>query len=179
MLFLMEDLSFFGLRLTILSIFTKPSLMASQTVLEKLQYNNERNVLVQGLPSTIEKQFQKFNFAKSVTPLLKSRKIDFAIVFAVSIKQLEDILNGVMPALQSNARLWIAHPKQTAKIASDLCRQDHWQVIEDYALEAVDIVELDNVWCATQFKLDGVKQAEKNTIPKRLLVAQEEEVMVG
>jgi hypothetical protein len=153
--------------------------MAIQTVLEKLQYNNERNVLVQGLPSSIEKQFQKFNFAKSVTPLLKSRRIDFAIVFAVSIKQLEDILKGVMPALQTNARLWIAHPKQTAKIASDLCRQDHWQVIDDYALEAVDVVELDNVWCATQFKLDGIKQAEKNTIPKRLLIPQEEEVMVG
>ncbi len=153
--------------------------MAIQTVFEKLQYNNEKNVLIQGLPSSVEKQFIKFNFSKSVTPLLKSRKIDFALIFAVSIKQLEDILHDIMPALQSNAKLWIAHPKPTAKIASDLCRQNHWQVIEDYSLEAIDLVELDNVWCATNFKLDGIKQTEKNTIPKRLLVVQEEEEFIS
>ena len=148
-------------------------------MIKKIIHTADIHIRRQLYHENYEKQFQKFNFAKSVTPLLKSRRIDFAIVFAVSIKQLEDILKGVMPALQSNAKLWIAHPKQTAKIASDLCRQDHWQVIEDYALEAVDLVELDNVWCATQFKLDGIKQLEKNTIPKRLLIAQEEEEMAG
>jgi hypothetical protein len=43
--------------------------MALQTVIEKLQYNNEKNVLIQGLPSSVEKQFVKLSFAKSVTPL--------------------------------------------------------------------------------------------------------------
>ena len=53
--------------------------MAIQTVFEKLQYNNEKNILIQGLPSSIEKQFIKLNFAKSVTPLLKIKKVDFAL----------------------------------------------------------------------------------------------------
>ena len=47
----------------------------SQTLFEKLQLKNEKNLLVQGLPSTIEKQFVKLSFAKNVTPLLKIRKI--------------------------------------------------------------------------------------------------------
>ena len=58
--------------------------MALETVLEKLQLKDEKNILVQGLPSSIEKQFIKLNFAKSVTPLLRSRRIDFALVFAVA-----------------------------------------------------------------------------------------------
>lgn len=127
--------------------------MAIQTALEKLQYNNEKNILIQGLPSSIEKQFIKLSFAKNVTPLLKSKKIDFALLFAVSIKQLTDILNEVRPAMQADAKLWIAHPKATAKIASDLCRQSHWPIIEELRLETVEQIELDTVWCATQFRL--------------------------
>lgn len=47
--------------------------MALLTVLEKLQLKEEKNVLIQGLPSSIEKQFVKLSFAKNVTPLLKSK----------------------------------------------------------------------------------------------------------
>jgi len=145
--------------------------MAIPTALEKLQYNNEKNILIQGLPSSIEKQFIKLSFAKNVTPLLKSKKIEFALLFAVSIKQLTDILNEVMPAMQADAKLWISHPKPTAKIASDLCRQSHWQVIEDFNLEATDQIELDTVWCATQFVLPA-PAAKKSTT--KLKVREEE-----
>jgi len=137
--------------------------MAIQTALEKLQYNNEKNVLIQGLPSSIEKQFIKISFAKNVTPFLKAKKIDFALLFAVSIKQLTDILNDVMPAMQDGAKLWISYPKPTAKIASDLCRHNHWQVISDHQLEAVEQIELDTVWCATNFRLSSLTTQSRMT----------------
>ena len=72
----------------------------SQTLFEKLQLADEKNLLIQGLPSSIEKQFNKLSFAKNMTPLLKSRKIDFALVFAVSENQLNGILTDVMPSLK-------------------------------------------------------------------------------
>ncbi|MEN9964601.1 MAG: hypothetical protein RL582_1696 [Bacteroidota bacterium] len=125
--------------------------MANPTVFEKLQYNNEKNLLIQGLPSSLEKQFIKLSFAKSLTPLLRSRKVDFAIVFAVSQKQLSGILSDIMSALSTDAKFWISYPKPTAKIVSDLCREPHWQVMDDYKLIHIQQVELDNVWCATQF----------------------------
>jgi hypothetical protein len=52
--------------------------------LEKLHLNGEKNLLIQGLPSSIEKQFMKLSFAKNVTPLLRSKKIDFALIFGCS-----------------------------------------------------------------------------------------------
>lgn len=149
--------------------------MALPTVFEKLQYNNEKNVLIQGLPSSVEKQFAKLSFAKSVTPLLRVKKIEFALVFAVSKKQLTDILNDIVPALQPNAKFWISHPKPTAKIASDLCRDAHWQAIEDHNLEAVELVELDNVWCATSFSLTGKAHATNNSVPRYIINVREEE----
>ena len=124
----------------------------SQTLFEKLQLKNERNLLVQGLPSTIEKQFVKLSFAKNVTPLLKMRKIDFALIFALNQKQLNDILAEVFPALHTDAKLWIAFPKLTSKIVSDLNRCCTWEYLRNEGFESTDEVVLDYVWSALQFK---------------------------
>jgi len=126
--------------------------MALETVLEKLQLKDEKNILVQGLPSSIEKQFVKLNFAKSVTPLLRSRRIDFALVFAVSKIQLTNILNDVVPALHSDGKLWIAYPKTTSKIASDLSRDCSWELITSIGFETIQLITLDSTWSAIHFK---------------------------
>ena len=123
----------------------------SQTLFEKLQLKDEKNLLVQGLPSTIEKQFVKLSFAKNVTPLLKIRKIDFALVFALNQKQLNDILVDVLPALQSPSKLWIAFPKLTSKIVSDLNRACTWKFLYQNGFESGEQVVLDYVWSALQF----------------------------
>jgi hypothetical protein len=124
----------------------------SQTLFEKLLIQDERNLLIQGLPSSIEKQFAKLSFSKNVTPLLKSRKIDFALVFAVSESQLTGILHEVLPALKTDAKLWIAYPKATSKIATNLNRNCSWGCITSAGYEDLDKVELDNVWVANRFK---------------------------
>ena len=127
-------------------------LAPSLTVVEKLQLKDEKNLLVQGLPSTIEKQFVKLAFSKNVTPLLKIKKIDFALVFAISHNQLKDILRDVVPALAEDAKLWISYPKVSSKIVSDLSRDCNWQCLAHHGLECVRSVALDNVWCAMRFK---------------------------
>ena len=108
-------------------------LAPSLSLLEKLQLKDEKNLLIQGLPSTVEKQFVKIAFAKNVTPLLKARKIDFALVFAISHKQLKDILTDVVPALHDEAKLWVAYPKAASKIVSDLTRDSNWDCIAHFS----------------------------------------------
>lgn len=128
-----------------------PILGMSQTLLEKLQLADEKNLLIQGLPSSIEKQFSKLSFAKNVTPLLKSRKIDFALVFAVNENQLNSILQEVMPALKSDSKFWVAFPKTTSKIVTDLNRECSWNKLTTAGYECLDQVALDHVWSATRY----------------------------
>ncbi len=132
-------------------------LAPSLSVVEKLQLKDEKNLLIQGLPSTIEKQFAKLSFSKNVTPLLKIKKIDFALVFAISHQQLKDILRDVIPALAPEAKLWIAHPKVSSKIVSDLARDCNWECIEQFGIVTVRSIALDNVWCANLFKKETVE----------------------
>jgi len=121
-------------------------------LLEKLQLRDEKNLLIQGLPSSIEKQFSKLTFAKNITPLLKTRKIDFALVFAVNETQLNNIINEIMPAMHSDAKLWVAYPKLASKIATTLNRDCNWKCITCAGYESVDEVTIDHVWTASRFQ---------------------------
>ncbi|HVZ95615.1 MAG TPA: hypothetical protein VG847_01990 [Chitinophagaceae bacterium] len=123
----------------------------TQTLFEKLQLESEKNLLIQGLPSTIEKQFAKLSFSKNVTPLLKTRKIDFALVFSLNQNQLNNILAEVCPALHGEGKLWIAYPKATSKIRCDLHRDCSWNYLFENGFETGDMVELDYVWSAQLF----------------------------
>lgn len=141
-----------------------------QNLLEKLLLKDEKNLLIQGLPSSIEKQFSKLSFAKNLTPLLKSRRIDFALIFAVNEKQLNDILREVIPAMHPDGKLWVAYPKTTSKIATDLNRDSSWQHLADKGFSAVRQIALDHVWTAAWFKIQPA--AEKKNSPIRLALEQ-------
>lgn len=151
------DLPFFGVVLTpdrlmpISFLGIHKTLYMSQTLTEKLQLADEKNLLIQGLPSSIEKQFSKLSFAKNLTPLLKSRRIDFALVFAVSENQLSGIIRDVLPALKENTKFWVAYPKTTSKIVTDLNRECSWNCLTGEGYESIDRVELDHVWSALRF----------------------------
>lgn len=123
----------------------------SQNLLEKLELRDEKNILVQGLPSSVEKHFLKINFAKNVTPLLKSRKVDFALVFALNVNQLQSIMKDVLPVLQEQSKCWIAIPKSSSKIATDLYNRCNWICMEEAGYESGDEVSLDSVWTALRF----------------------------
>lgn len=118
---------------------------------ERLQFGDEKNLLIQGIPSTLEKYFSKLSFAKNVTPLLRNRKIDFALVFAINYNQLSSILKDVIPSLKKGGKLWIAYPKPTSKIVSDLNRDCNWDCLMEKGFGKIDEVVIDHVWIAMRF----------------------------
>jgi hypothetical protein len=128
---------------------------------EKLQLEDEKNLLIQGLPSTIEKQFSKLSFSKNVTQLLKIRKVDFALVFALNSHQLMRIFDELYPALHAETKLWIAFPKQTSKIVSDLNRCGCWDYLIDLGYETQEKVVLDYVWSAQRFTKSDICSERK------------------
>ncbi len=144
-----------------------------QTMFEKLQLHEEKNLLIQGLPSSIEKQFTKVSFAKNVTPLLRTRKIDFALVFAVNQNQLTSIMQDVIPALHEDAKLWIAYPKAASKIVSDLNRECSWNCICNRGFESIHETALDHVWTAIRFQRKGIPIRDAGT---EEMMAQYQEV---
>jgi hypothetical protein len=137
----------------------------NQNILEKLQLKDEKNLLIQGLPSSVEKQFAKLSYNKNLTPLLKTRKIDFALIFAINQLQLNNILKEVFSALHPESKLWISYPKTTSKIVSDLNRDASWEILSKNDYEAVRQVTLDHVWTAMRFKkLDQIPNRNRTFV---------------
>jgi hypothetical protein len=134
--------------------------MSQLSIVEKLRLTDEKNLLIQGLPSSIEKQFVKLSFAKNVTPLLKSRRIDWALVFAVNENQLSGILKDVLPAMKEGSKLWVAYPKTTSKIVSDLNREGSWTCLTCKGYSGVEEVALDHVWSAIWWRVGGLEEDE-------------------
>ncbi|MCW3111438.1 MAG: hypothetical protein JWQ09_5944 [Segetibacter sp.] len=145
--------------------------MCQQSLFEKLEISNEKNFLIQGLPSSIEKQFIKLSYSKNVTPLLRIKKIDFALVFAINGNQLNGILKDVLPILNKEGKLWVAYPKTASKIASDLNRDSNWAILTSNNFVSVCEVTLDHVWSALRFeRTDPVVPVvtEKVAEPKKI-----------
>ncbi len=131
--------------------------------MRRAKLKDEKNLLIQGLPSSVEKQFAKLSYNKNLTPLLKTRKVDFALIFAINQLQLNNILKEVFSALHPACKLWIAYPKPTSKIVSDLNRDASWEILSDNDFEAIRQVTLDHVWTAMRFtKLDQIPNKERS-----------------
>lgn len=145
--------------------------MSNQSFLDRLQLDTGHTILIQGLPSSIEKQFAKLSYSKNVTPLLKRKKIDFALLFSINNNQLCNILQDVVPALHETSKLWIAFPKTSSKIVSDLSKHCSWAALKGNGYEIGDELELDTVWMALQF-LKKVERQEEAL----LLAADEEDI---
>src|SRR5207253_1219691 len=78
----------------------------------------------------------------------------------INVTQLNGILKDVIPALNPQGKLWIAYPKTTSKIASDLNRDCSWDVLTETGYEGVEQVALDHVWSAIWFKRNESFQAK-------------------
>ncbi len=138
-----------------------------QSLFEKLEITSEKNFLIQGLPSSIEKQFIKLSYSKNVTPLLRMKKIDFALVFAINCNQFNSILNEVIPNLSAEGKLWVAYPKATSKISSDLNRDCNWQILVQNNFQSVCEVTLDHCWSALRFVRNAPAIVEAKKIEVR------------
>jgi hypothetical protein len=107
--------------------------------------------------------------------LLRSRKIDFALVFAVSEHQLNNILQDIMPALKEETKLWVAYPKISSKIATDLNRESSWHKLLHAGYESSEQVALDHVWHAVNFRktemeIEEVQEVIASAVKKRKAV---------
>ncbi len=143
----------------------------NQTLFEKLFFTDEKNILVQGTPVSIERTFIKLRYSKNVTPLLKNKKIDFALLFAINKIQLEKIAPEVLDAMGEKGKLWIAFPKSTSKIVSDLTHVRGWNVILKRDYQLVRLIAIDHVWSGARFE-------KKSAIPKTLFPTKIESVYI-
>ena len=92
-------------------------------------------------------------------------KFDWILLFAQDQEQLAQSIPMIAGRLRPAGLLWIAFPKGTSKIQTDLTRDQGWESVTQADLKWINLVSLDETWSA--FSLRPFKLGEKHESPMR------------
>jgi hypothetical protein len=77
---------------------------------------------------------------------------DFVLAFAHSQEELKAFIPKILPHLKEDATFWVAYPKKSSKIKSDLSRDQGWEVLKEAGYEGVSLISIDETWSAMRFR---------------------------
>ncbi len=77
---------------------------------------------------------------------------DFILLFASSRADLEKEFPKALQLMGEDTPFWIAYPKLTGSIRSDLTRDRGWEAVAAAGLRPVSQIALDATWSALRFR---------------------------
>lgn len=80
-------------------------------------------------------------------------------LFAKNSAELTTGLKIITPILKPSTILWIAYPKKSSGIESDLAMMGDWSQTANYGLEPVAAIAIDETWTASRFRPIGQAKA--------------------
>ena len=67
----------------------------------------------------------------------------------------------ILPSLKDGSKFWVAYPKTTSKIVTNLNRESSWSRLTGEGYESIERVELDHVWSAMRFEKGDLQRGEE------------------
>lgn len=86
---------------------------------------------------------------------------DVVLLFAVDQSQLHKHGEQALGVLSDGGILWVAYPKKTSALASDLDRDHGWEPLTDVGFDPVSQVAVDETWSALRWKRDPALRAKR------------------
>jgi hypothetical protein len=77
-----------------------------------------------------------------------SGEFDWIQIFVRNQAELIRIFPRVIEVLGPQSLLWIAYPKGTSRIQTDLTRDQGWDVVQSADLKWVSLISVDDTWSA-------------------------------
>ncbi len=91
--------------------------------------------------------------------------ISQALVFVSNAAALGQFVSIYSNHILPETLLWIAYPKQSSGIESDLIKMEPWQVLRDAGFRGQASVAIDDIWSAVRFTNAPLPQSAKTTVP--------------
>ncbi len=129
-------------------------------LLKKLNFKDQKEVVVLNAPSSFQKEMKAFlEFADVITDVKKLKEINFAIVFATTKEQIDNSIKLISPKLKGDAVVWYTYPKGTSKnYTCNFNRDTGWETLGKHNFEGVRQVAIDEDWSALRFrKIEYIK----------------------
>lgn len=115
---------------------------------KKLKLKQEPLYLLKA-PDKLLPLFSDFDIKKSLSG---KGTIGQVLLFAIEKKVIEEVAPKVIDRLGVDALFWIAYPKKSGSIKSDMSRDSSWDVIDSLGYAPVTQVSVDEDWSAVRFR---------------------------
>jgi hypothetical protein len=115
--------------------------------IKKFKFKNDPVVI--NTPALLQKDFEKLGFKTSFDKKAKSAN---TLVFINDNSELLDFLNKQLKNIESDSVLWIAYPKGTSKIKTDVNRDSIRVTAEEFDITTVTAISIDTTWSALRFR---------------------------
>lgn len=124
----------------------------NEELLKKLRYKQGQAVVFNAPPG----------FSLGIENGRGSGDYDFVLLFVNNSDEAKQWLPQVIPSLQPDAMFWIAYPKQSSKIKTDINRDSLANLVQEATeYRVVSNVAIDDTWSALRVRRkDLVKSAK-------------------
>ncbi len=114
---------------------------------KKLQVKVPGELQVMNLPADLEPLLTSEGFV--VTTSDKPRN---ALIFCQSIKDIEQAAGQIIPGLDPNGLCWMAYPKKSGQLKTDISRENGWEAMEQVGWLPVRQVSINSDWSTLRFR---------------------------
>lgn len=132
---------------------------------KKLNFKEQSELFVLNVPDNLLHHLDAMKLFATVKQQVSTEdEINFALIFAITQKQLDDAIHAIAPKLKGDAIFWVAYPKGSSKkYKCEFNRDTGWQTMGSYGMEGVRQVAIDEDWSALRFrKVEFIKNFTRN-----------------
>jgi hypothetical protein len=128
--------------------------MSGTPLQKKLSIRPGQKHVFLNAPSSFHKALGQIPRQITVGQKASTASYDYVLMFANNITELEENFPTALKCLANEeGHLWVAYPKGTAKIKTDLNRDHGWNIVNKNQYHPVTQIAIDDTWSALRFKL--------------------------
>ncbi len=116
-------------------------------IINKFKFKS--NGVIRHAPSKIESEFLKLGFNIAFN---KNNRSTNTLIFIADSNGLEEFLKDDLKKIEPDSVLWLAYPKGTSKIKTDINRDTIRVTCEKYGITTVTAISIDDTWSALRFR---------------------------
>ena len=153
--------------------------MEIHPLVSKLKIGPGQKILVINAPIGFINNLNPVPENTHIETAYKTGFFDMVLLFVMNRGELKQFGETAIGAIKTDSIFWIAYPKKSSGIKSDLTRDEGWDFLDPYGLRAVSNIAIDETWSGLRFKKDpeGRSHQERMTAFKNNKTSTENRIV--